>query len=128
MPVVGGRRGTRGKAAVVALAFGASLIITPPSRGEAPPSTYGHGLTSCRAFVSAWQIMDNRLIRSYLTWLDGYLSARGAGLPYDIKGGARTDSYLPWLADYCLDRPREDFAVAVDALARWLLSGREKPE
>ncbi len=58
-------------ATALAVSIGAAAVSAQDAR-----TTYGHGEASCRSFVTAWHHMNNPLLKSYITWLDGYMTAR----------------------------------------------------
>ncbi len=111
---------------VVALA--AAVVLASAQAGIGAPAqngaTYGLGLSSCRAFVSAWQLMGSMQLKSYVAWLDGYLSARGPVVSRDLEQGGSRWALMPWLVEYCEADPLSRFESAADALIEILERSR----
>ena len=113
-------------AGALVLTVALAATVAPAGRASAAEDhlVYGLGQSSCRSFTAAWQHMQSIRLKNYLSWLDGYLSARGTALSRDLKADESTWDLMPWLVEFCEMEPTSRFETAADALIELLRQRR----
>ena len=110
------------KSTVLGLVVAVSILSNPVF---AQTNVYGVGVKSCGAYLTARQVGAGSIqAQVYLTWLTGYLTGVVQQFPEaDQKiAPTDTDSWGFWLDNYCHQNPTAPFALASNALIKFLLS------
>ena len=89
---------------------------------------YGYGAETCGHYVSTREGFrkgsagDRVEVLMYLSWLDGFATARSVQQSRDVFKGKDSDAIALWLENYCRENPLDSFL-----LASWkLLTALEK--
>jgi len=99
-------------------ALAAIVCVHPSSAQDVVTAIAGAGSRSCGQMQMDVADLPN-VRRAYVSWMQGYLSARNAAR--EIDGRALVDiadyeAQWTWIVDWCAARPDESFGDAVGAL------------